>query len=90
MARELGQLYVAVRCTNCGTHGEGKPAKNGRTRCGKCGAFGSEVEHYCQKHELDYSEIYPNDVHCPYCREESRRQSEYMHQATRDPQVEPW
>ena len=90
MARELGQLYVGIDCSNCGVHGEGKPAKNGRTRCGKCGAFGSEATEYCAEHDVHYEGLYPEDNHCPMCREEQRQRDALQHEMTRDPQVEPW
>jgi hypothetical protein len=90
MAKDLGKLYVAIDCSNCGVHGEGRPTDNGRLRCGKCGAFGSEAESYCATHDIDYANIYPEDTHCPMCREERRVQEMRQHEMTRDPQVEPW
>lgn len=90
MAKELGQLYVGIDCSNCGVHGEGKPTSDGRTRCGKCGAFGSEAEEYCAEHDVHYAGLYPEDNHCPYCREEQRIRDMHRHEMTRDPQVEPW
>lgn len=88
--KELGKLYVGVTCANCGTHDEGVPTDNGNTRCGKCGRFGEEPEMYCAKHDTDYSDIYPKDKHCPMCREEQNIAAQRRHEATRDPQIEPW
>jgi hypothetical protein len=90
MAKDLGELYVGVNCTNCGVHGEGRPTDNGRTRCGKCGSFAQEADNYCQKHDIHYDNIYPEDVHCPYCREERQQRNQEIHMATRDRRVEPW
>lgn len=90
MGKDLGELYVAVSCDKCGVHGEGKPADNGRVRCGKCGKFGSKAEQYCVEHDIHYKGLYPEDNHCPYCREERRQREAYQHEVTRDPQMEPW
>ena len=90
MARQKGQLYVGVECSECGVHGEGIPADNGKTRCGKCGQFGSEATEYCAHHDLDYTGLYPEDNHCPMCREERRQREQRVHEMTRDPQIEPW
>lgn len=90
MARELGKLYVGIDCRNCGVHGEGIPAGNGKTRCGKCGQFASEAKEYCVRHDVHYANLYPDDNHCPYCRENRRQRELRVHDATRDPQIEPW
>lgn len=90
MARDLGELYVGVRCGNCGVHGEGIPTDGGRTRCGKCGQFGERAEQYCAKHDINYAGLFPEDNHCPLCREERRQREMEMHEVTRDPRVEPW
>ena len=46
---------------------------------------------YCEEHNLQ-SPAYEDtaDPHCPYCREERKREAQLMHEATRDPMVEPW
>lgn len=90
MTREMGKLYVGIDCTNCGVHGEGRPTDGGRARCGKCGRFGSEASEYCVEHDVHYAGLYPEDNHCPMCREERHIQEMHQHEVTRDPQVEPW
>lgn len=89
MVKDLDQLYVGIECANCGVHGEGRPT-GGRVRCGKCGMFGSEATEYCAEHDVNYEGLYPEDNHCPMCREEQRQRDQYVHEMTRDPQVEPW
>jgi predicted amidophosphoribosyltransferase len=86
--RELDQ-YKGINCDNCGVHGEGIP-DNGRLRCGKCGQYGSEAEEYCDIHDVHYKGLYPEDNHCPMCREERRQREIRQHKMTRDPQLEPW
>lgn len=85
----LGNLQVGVDCEQCGKTA-GVPMSNGQQRCFTCGRFAQEAEQYCLTHDVDYSNIYPNDPHCPMCREERRVQDMRMHQMTRDPMVEPW
>jgi hypothetical protein len=48
-------------------------------------------EMYCEEHNLQ-SPAYEDtpDPHCPYCREEQKREAQLMHEATRDPMVEPY
>jgi hypothetical protein len=82
-------LYVGVSCEECGVHDEGRPSTNG-VRCDRCGRFGTAPENYCHKHDLQYGDIYPEDKHCPYCREERRQREEMAHVVTRDPLAEPW
>lgn len=79
---------VAVDCPECGK-GVGEQTNQG-SRCLGCGQFAPETDMYCIEHDLDYSTIYPEDKHCPYCREEQRQRDMMIHDATRDPQVEPW
>ena len=88
MAKELGKLYVGVNCSNCGVHGEGVPASNGKTRCGKCGRFGSEAERYCAEHDTRYPSGYD---HCPLCRERQRveQMEQEMHERRADPRMHP-
>ena len=48
-------------------------------------------DYYCEIHEV----VEPhykgtNDEHCAMCYEEARIEEEYLHQATRDPMIEPW
>ena len=89
MARELGKLYVGVRCANCGGHGEGIPTDDGRTRCGKCGKFGQELTQYCAEHDVDYGRMAYDE--CPACKEERRvREMEHEMMARRsDPRMHP-
>jgi len=88
--KHLGKLYVAIECDDCGKHPAGVPTDTGHLRCEKCGQYGSEAENYCGKHDIDYSDIFPEDNHCPKCREERRRQEMIQEQATRDRRMEPY
>ena len=85
----LGNLQVAIDCESCGKN-SGTVESGGRLRCSTCGRFGQETDEYCMVHEVDYSGIYPEDNHCPYCREERHVEEMRQHEMTRDPQVEPW
>lgn len=88
MAREMGQLYVGIDCSNCGVHGEGTPAESGGTRCAKCGRFGSEAQQYCASHDVNYAALNGYD-HCPMCREEQRveQMAQEMHERRADPRM---
>jgi hypothetical protein len=86
---ELGELMVAVHCPDCGKTA-GKPAGNGKNRCADCGKFAPSAENYCMTHDIDYEGLYPEDNHCPLCREERNIREQRQHEITRDPQVEPW
>jgi len=90
MARELGELYVGVKCDNCGKHGEGVPTDDGRTRCGKCGQFAEEVDGYCAEHDIDYGKLSGYD-HCPMCREERniRAREQEIQERRANPRMHP-
>ena len=80
---------MGVKCGKCGVHNDGV-ASNGTIRCKRCGRFGEEPKEYCAEHDVHYKDLYPEDNHCPMCREERRIRDMRQHEATRDPQMEPW
>lgn len=41
----------------------------------------------CEKHELNYP---TGHVTCPRCQQEQNIEAQRLHEATRDPQTEPW
>jgi len=48
------------------------------------------AQDYCDRHDIDISEL-PNDYdYCPRCRQERDREHELMERATRDPTLEPY
>lgn len=90
MARELGRLYVAVRCTECGPHGDGVPTSTNGNRCTECGRFAESATDYCAEHDVDTSSLPRGYTSCPVCEEERRIAAEREHLMTRDVTVEPW
>lgn len=46
-----------------------------------------ETEYDCKKHELNYQTGYDS---CPRCTQEQNLEAQRRHEATRNPQVEPW
>ena len=73
---------------------DAKPLAEG-TSVRLCVTFEESLEqqpdYYCEIHEV----VEPhykgtNDEHCVMCREERRIEEQRIHQATRDPLVEPW
>ena len=88
MAQDLGHVFVGVECSDCGTHVEGVPADSGRTRCGKCGQFGSPADDYCSEHDVNYGRI-SGRSRCPLCVEERKvqRREQEMHARRSDPNM---
>jgi len=82
-------MNIGVKCSKCGIHPNGV-ASNGSLRCNQCGRFGEEPDEYCAKHDIHYKGLYPDDNHCPQCREERRIQEMERERMTRDPMVEPY
>jgi len=80
---------IAVECDSCGRSATGTKSDSG-LHCGKCGRFAQEADEYCAIHDVDYKGLYPQDNHCPACREERRIRDERQHMMTRDVTVEPW
>ena len=51
----------------------------------------ADTDYYCERHDVKephYKDT--EDPHCIYCREERKIQAQRIHDATRDPMVEPW
>jgi ssDNA-binding Zn-finger/Zn-ribbon topoisomerase 1 len=87
---ELGQLYVAVDCDDCGEHPEGIPEGENSQRCGRCGQYAEAAEGYCAEHNVNYKNL-PGYDHCPYCRERSRieRLEQERMERRADPRMHP-
>lgn len=86
----LGGLEVAVDCSQCGK-GVGIPEGETLNRCLSCGRYAESADEYCLTHNIDYEGLYPEDNHCPHCREERRIESMEQERMARraDPNMHP-
>lgn len=86
---QLGRLEVLTLCANCDAFVKATPEGENLNRCTECGAYATDdPDVCCARHEVRNSP-YPSGT-CPRCEQERDVRAQRMHEATRDPQVEPW
>lgn len=84
----LGQLTVAIDCTQCGLT-DGTPEGKNLNRCTECGRFASnDTSHVCCARHGVRESPYPSGV-CPRCQQEQsmRAQEQEMMERRANPRM---